>query len=435
MVGQIDTNSISFRFVLIAALTLAALIPLGLVSCVTSDRSENYELAAAAIGDSWGNRQQVGGPVVMIPIDEADDDTGAHVVVMPETLELTMATSHEYRRRGIFEVPVFEVEITANGEFSGLDMESLQQRFGALRFDQAFVAIGISDTTGIRSADIRWRGQELEIAPLPKGPIDSGISAPPTGLVAETAELAFGGGNFEIDLNLRGTRRFSVAPTGNTSTITMSSTWPHPSFIGRILPDKRDVGPDGFTASYTMSALARGLPEIFRSTSMMGNTLFIGEYVGFSALEPVNLYSSVERSIKYGILFVALTLVGLLCLELSTAVRFHFVHYAVTIIALALFFMTLLALAEYIGFTPSYLLSAALLTTMITWYAHGSIKKRRLTALVGAMLVALYSVMFLLLRLESYSLLVGTAVLLLTLGILMRTTRQLKPVAEGEGKD
>ena len=106
-----------------------------------------------------------------------------------------------------------------------------------------------------------------------------------------------------------------------------------------------------------------------------------------------------------------------------------------TIIALALFFMTLLALAEYIGFTPSYLLSAALLTTMITWYANGTIKVRRLTALVATMLVALYAVMYLLLRLESYSLLVGTAVLLLTLAILMRTTRQLTPVAGGEGKD
>ena len=48
------------------------------------------------------------------------------------------------------------------------------------------------------------------------------------------------------------------------------------------------------------------------------------------------------------------------------------------------------------------------------------------------MLVALYAVMYLLLRLEAYSLLVGTIVLLLTLAVLMRTTRRLSPVTEGE---
>ena len=96
--------------------------------------------------------------------------------------------------------------------------------------------------------------------------------------------------------------------------------------------------------------------------------------------------------------------------------------------------MTLLALAEYLGFTPSYILSATLLTTMISWYAHGTIRKRRLTALVASLLVSLYAVMYLLLRLESYSLLVGTAVLLLTLAILMRTTRHLKSPNRGESK-
>ena len=435
MANQVDTGSTSFRFVLIGALTLASLIPLGLVSCVASDRSNNYESAVNSIGMSWGREQRISGPVILIPIESKQDGGAAFVAVMPETFRLHMVSTHDVRKRGIFEVPVFELEASASGSFPALDLDELEQRYGPLRTDQTAVFVGISDTRGIRTADLRWGGQEKDLVPLPNGPFGSGISASLGRSLGGVVQLDLSSRDFEVDLILRGTRRFSVVANGDTSNITMESSWPHPSFMGRFLPDEREVGPSGFTASYTVSGLARGFPSIFRVFESGGDTGFAKESLGFDAFEPVNLYSSVSRSVKYGILFVALTLVGLLCLELSTGIRFYLVQYAVTIIALALFFMTLLALAEYIGFTPSYLLSAGLLTAMITWYAHGTIRKRRLTSLVASILVALYGVMYLLLRLESYSLLVGTAVLLLTLAILMRTTRQLKPLARSAGKD
>ena len=68
-----------------------------------------------------------------------------------------------------------------------------------------------------------------------------------------------------MDLSLRGTRSFSVVANGDVTTINMESTWPHPSFTGRFLPDEREVGPEGFTASYTVSGLARGFPSVFRA--------------------------------------------------------------------------------------------------------------------------------------------------------------------------
>lgn len=430
MSNRVNTGSTSFRFVLIAALTLASLIPLGLVSCVASDRDRNYREAVTSVGRSWGLEQRISGPLILIPIDDEDDED--FVAVMPEELDLQLAASHEFRRRGIFEVPVFEVEVSATGRFPAIDLKDLEENFGALRANQAMVSIGIQDTRGIRSASLGMDGAQPTLVTLPDGPFGSAVSAPLGPSAGESGETQMGGSAFEVGLSLRGTRRFSVVVNGDTSRVDMESTWPHPSFSGRFLPDEREVRPDGFSASYTVSGLARGFPSVMRASSSSQNAFFRDESVGFDVFEPVSLYSSVLRSIKYGILFVALTLVGLLCLELSTGIRFHFVQYGVTIIALALFFMTLLALAEYIGFGLSYLVSAALLTAMITWYAHGTIRQRRLTALVAAMLVALYAVMYLLLRLEAYSLLVGTLVLLLTLAVLMRTTRRLAPGKEGE---
>ena len=433
MNNRINTGSPSFRFVLIAALTLASLIPLGLVSCVASDRDNNYQEAVVSVGKSWGSQQRISGPLILIPIDDEDDED--FIAIMPEELDLQMSANHEFRRRGIFEVPVFEVEVSATGRFPAIDLKDLEENFGALRSGQAMVSIAIQDTRGIRSAGLRMDGAQANLVTLPDGPFGSAVAAATDLSPGESGETELGGRAFEVDLSLRGTRRFSVVANGDTSRVDLESTWPHPSFSGRFLPDEREVRSDGFSASYTVSGLARGFPSVLRVSSSASNAFFREESVGFDVFEPVGLYSSVRRSIKYGILFVALTLVGLLCLELSTGIRLHFVQYGVTIIALALFFMTLLALAEYIGFGFSYLVSAALLTVMIGWYAHGTIRQRRLTALVAAMLAALYAVMYLLLRLEAYSLLVGTIVLLLTLAVLMRTTRLLRPGNEGGSED
>ncbi|MYF11645.1 MAG: cell envelope integrity protein CreD, partial [Gammaproteobacteria bacterium] len=414
----------SFRFVLVGVLALASTIPLGLVGCVASDRNQNYEEAVSNVATSWGQAQRVSGPVILIPIAHEEED--AFVAVMPDALEVQVASTHEFRHRGIFDVPVFEMEVTGSGHFPAIDLAALGDRFGPLRTNQATVLIAIRDTRGIRNASLRINNRELNLVAIPDGPLGSGVSASDGGAGPDSLT-----GAFEFNLSLRGTRHSSVVPNADNATISIGSTWPHPSFTGRFLPDDSEVRTDGFAASYNVSGLARGFPSVFRISSSDNNAFFTQESVGLDLFEPVNMYTSVERSLKYGIMFVVLTLVGLLCLELSTGLRFHLVQYGVTIAALALFYLSLLALAEHIGFAASYIVSAALLTAMIVWYAHGSIRDTRFTALVAAMLVALYLLMYLLLRLESYSLLIGTMALLLTLGVLMRATRHLANPVEG----
>ena len=248
-----------------------------------------------------------------------------------------------------------------------------------------------------------------------------------TGLPADAAL----GGQFSIRLALRGSGRFSAVPVGDQSSVAMASTWPHPSFNGRILPDDHDVRSDGFTASWVTHQLGRGFASALHIPAGE-RQVFEDMDLGFSVFEPVNLYGSVLRSIKYGVLFVVLTLAGLLCIELSMGLRFHYVQYGVTAVALVLFFLTLLALAEHVGFTLGYSIAAALLTGMIGWYVHGSTQSRSLTALGMGVLAVLYAVLYGLVRLESFALLAGTGVLLLALAMLMWATRKLAATALSE---
>ena len=426
-VFRFDPRSISWRFVVVGAVIVASMIPLQLVSCTVDDREWYRNKAVRDVAAAWGGQQRIAGPIMVIPIDNSESEGGEedNVWVMPKQVDVVVATHHELRQRGIFETPVFSADIAVEGAFAPLDLEGLRSRFGALRLDLASLVMGISDPRGIRDATLVWREGQVTLSATSdhgSGPIQGGL----VGALADAAEL---GGAFSLKMDLRGTQRFSVVPVGDGSTVAMQSTWPHPSFDGGLLPDTRDITTDGFTASWTARDLARGFPSVMKISSTDGD-YFEDKDLGFSVFEPVDLYSSVERSIKYGVLFVVLTLVSVLCLELSIGIRFHFVQYCVTSVALVLFFLTLLALAEHVGFTLGYVAAAAVLTGMIGWYAYDSTGNRRLAVASFGSLAVLYAGLYALLRLEDFALLVGTVVLLAALGMLMRVTRGLTPTAE-----
>ena len=357
-------------------------------------------------------------------------ETVQRVTVAPRELDMRIDSRHEMRQRAIYSTPVFHLEVAATGAFEPLDLDALQARFGSARLDQAEVVVGVSDSRGLRGASFTWDGTAI---PLEAG---GGALGSPA-LHAVVAHDVVDGASFTLSLDLRATRRISAVPVGDRSTLEINSSWPHPSFDGRFLPDSHDIGEAGFSASWTVHKLARGFPSISAVSHPLDGLPEIARMssldVGFGAYEPVNLYKSVQRSLKYGVLFIALTLVSILCLELLTGLRFHFVQYGVVGIALALFFITLLALAEHIGFTLGYAVAATVLTIMIAGYAHASTKNVRLGIVTAATLSGLYGVLFVLLRLESFALLVGAAILLLMLGVVMSATRRLTPTAVDDG--
>ena len=70
-----------------------------------------------------------------------------------------------------------------------------------------------------------------------------------------------------------------------------------------------------------------------------------------SLIQPVDLYSQVNRATKYGFLFIGFTFLALLMFDVIGGVRVSAVEYLLMGAALVLFFVLLLAFAEVIGFT------------------------------------------------------------------------------------
>ena len=427
---NLDASSFagSIRFVVIGLLMAVLMPPLAIVSCVVDERRHYYDEAVDGIAAAWGGRQRIAGPVLLIPLVPRErDDRAESVMVMPERFDLRMDASHQMRQRGIFSAPMFDVDVTATGSFAPLDLAQLAARYGELELNRASIAIGVSDPRGVREAALAWTAHGMqEKAVALSASAGHGLVEP--GLFGTLSGLE-DGGSFSFTLALRGAKRLSAVPVGDRSVIEIASTWPHPSFDGRFLPDRHEVRDDGFDASWTTLHLARGLPPIAALSAVEGDP-FVQKDLGFTIVEPVNLYASVNRSVKYGVLFVVLTLVSVLCLELATGMRFHVVQYGVAGVALVLFFLTLLALAEHVGFAAGYAVAALLLTGMIAWYAYGASRNPRLGIAAAATLAALYAVLYVLLRLESFALLVGVAVLLVALAMVMRVTKRLTPMAQ-----
>ena len=142
-------------------------------------------------------------------------------------------------------------------------------------------------------------------------------------------------------------------------------------------------------------------------------------------VEPVDLYSRVDRSVKYGFLFIGFTFLAMLMFDVIGGVRVSPVEYLLMGAALILFFVLLLAFAEVIGFTPAYLLASAAIAGLNTAYSAAVLGSWRRGGFIGALLVGLYAVLYVLLSLEAFSLLIGSLLLFAALAGVMYATRRV----------
>ena len=105
-----------------------------------------------------------------------------------------------------------------------------------------------------------------------------------------------------------------------------------------------------------------------------------------SLVQPVDLYSQVNRAAKYGFLFIGFTFLAFLMFDVIGGVRVSAVEYLLVGAALVLFFVLLLAFAEVIGFTPAYVVASAAIAGLNTAYSAAVLKSWRRAGFIGGLL-------------------------------------------------
>ena len=340
----------------------------------------------------------------------------------PQRLDIDAGIRTEERYRGIYSVPVYTSTLEISGKFN------LPAYYGIeagrdIRWRDAFLSLGMGDVRGIRDGlSLKWQGQEVDF--LPGG----GIAPFPQGVHADlkslhsVSEKSFA---FAIALKLAGTERLNVVPVGVDTRVSMYSPWPHPGFIGRFLPETRSVDAQGFQASWAVSHFSTNMVEAFESCvggqcADLDNTQF-----GVSFLQPVDVYSLTDRALKYGILFIGLTFGVFFLFEILKRMAIHPVQYGLVGLALAVFYQLLISLSEHMAFCTAYLIAAAASISLITFYVcyvlHGALRGLGFGGILGL----LYGMLFLILKSEDHSLLMGSILVFLALASAMYLTRNV----------
>ena len=443
----------------------ALIVPLVFVYALVNDRQGQSRVAQDSITAGWGGPQIVAGPVAVVPFKTTqiqNEEVGGKTVsrtievekllyISPVTNTVATVLKPQERRKSIYRSVLYEAAVNGKARFA---LPADLARFGVtpdrLEWHRAELRMGTSDARGLtKGGRFIANGKPLSVEPG-RGP----------GATGGQGFFAFldwdGAGALDVDysFSLRGSRSLSLVPRGGQTKWDIASSWPSPSFGGAFLPEERNISDKGFKAAYTVDKLALGQapvatedlgpPVVSDDLGMAYPSIAVAsapgqaEAIGGQSLavtvglvEPVDLYSRVDRSVKYGFLFIGFTFLAFLMFDIVAGARVAAAEYLLTGAGLVLFFVLLLAFAEVIGFTAAYLLASAAIIGLLTAYSAAVLGSWRRARFIGALLLGLYALLYVLLSLEAWSLLIGSVLLFVALAGVMYATRKVDWSAVG----
>ena len=458
MVGAGGERTPGFKLLLTILVGLALTIPLFSVYLLSWDRQSQAREARQSITAGWGGPQAMSGPVLVIPyranatetvVENGKSVTRTNQVtreltLAPEAIELSTEVKPDVRKRSIYEVVVYDAHASGKARFAfPPDLARTGVQPADMDLSRAELRFGLSDARGLgANPRVLVAGKPLRLQP-------GGGSSGGRGFFAWIDASALPTQRIAVDFayDFRGNEALSLAPQAGDTRWTVRSSWQNPSFGGDFLPNARTVGTKGFDAAYRIGNLALGRSLVSTSgavapaapTPQTRDAEYARPTDGDSAqtaqinlIQPVDLYSQVNRATKYGFLFIGFTFLALLMFDVIGGVRVSAVEYLLMGAALVLFFVLLLAFAEVIGFTLAYILASAAIAGLNTAYSAAVLGSWRRAAFIGALLVGLYAVLYILLSLEAFSLLIGSLLLFAALAGVMYATRSIDWTARRE---
>ncbi len=406
---ETKTNSNSKRMVIkvsfIAAISLLLLIPLTMIKGVIKSREQTKYAVTEEVANSYAKQQTVSAPYLTSNIvkekivDKRIEPSGKQTYI--EDYD-TYCSQVDYKadvvtdmlHRSIYDVIVYNSKIQISGKIP-VSEQSINARSNKFRFS-------LTDKKGFSNpSQLTFGGQTFDIN-RESNEFVAEVVFPKETKSGDTVD-------FEITFDLKGTESLFFNPSrdGNT-TLAISSSYPHPSFQGEMLPNHREVKDDGFNATWSVSN--------YNSS--------IYDDMGVMFIELANPYQQSMRSAKYGMLIIVLVFVAGLFVEFLTRKEINPVQYAVIGLSLVLFYSLLVAFSEFITFGVAYII-ATMMTTVALMFYFRAILKSRSAYMLGAFVALVYALNYMLLQMETYALLSGSLVLFLLLCAVMYITANI----------
>lgn len=435
-------RQLAIKVLSIFILGMLLLIPTGMVKYKVYERQGYLEQAKSAVAQSWTGEQLVITPVLVIPYRAlgskasgfytekghpvgAKEETRKLSVVLPDQVTNQFDISNKRVFKGIYEVPVYDSQLSLSGQFSAAKLQrhldDIRSTAGFKSMEEPYLAVHISDMRGIDQPPILMINKEAVV--LQPGSQLNGLS---TGLhgVLDGVERLKEALTFSLNISLRGMGAFSFLALADNAETRMHSDWPHPEFVGASLPKDREISRDAFSARWTSSRYANNGADLLNTClSNRQCQALIALSSGVNFIEPVDIYLQSERSIKYAMLFIGLSFITFFIFEHITRQPIHPIQYAFVGLAISVFYLLLISLAEHIEFHWAYLIGVACCSSLIVFYVRYMLRSLRSAILFGAMIAGLYALLYVIVQAEDFALLMGSILVFLVLAVLMYVTR------------
>jgi inner membrane protein len=430
------------KLLVIGFLIVLLLVPLGKVESLVGERVAMRQTAAQRVAESWGGVQTTAGVLLAIPVETTRvvvEQTAAGretqrtevdrnvLYVLPDTLEVDANVELTSRTVGLYTTPVYTSRVRIAGEFVNRDFAHLleEKQGRAVKWTEARLLVLNSESRALRAVDdLSVAGENLPVAAdAYAGSAGISTSVPVTAL-RESASIPF-----RVKLTLAGSSQLNFLPLARKAGITVKSDWPHPKFEGAPAPLDPQISEQGFSAHWSVLEINRNFGQSWYDSEVRpgepAEQSFARSGVGVTFYEPVDIYQRNYRAVHYAVLLIGITFLTFFLWEHLSGIAIHGMQYLMVGLALALFYLLLLALSEHMSFDVAYGISAGALVGLITVYLTGVLRRAPLALGAGAGLATLYTMLYWILRSEDYSLLMGALLLFGVLAILMIATRRI----------
>ncbi|MDA3900710.1 MAG: cell envelope integrity protein CreD [Spirochaetes bacterium] len=384
---------------IILGLILGLLIPIQIVKSMVDERKERQEDVYDEISNRWGSPVTFGGVFIV----------SGKEIITAKSADIQCEMKTEIRRKGIFKVPCYNIELTINAEFetSAISGKESTINFNVLHYGNVEInQVKINDkTTSIKNKAIstnRTRYSYEIITLNPKSTIKS-VSA-----------------SFKI----RGSEAINFVDQAENTKVKLSADWGDPNFTGK-LPLKREITKTWFSSEWISTSEVLLLKDVSINESDE-------EAFGVSLFVPTSIYQQTDRVLKYALLFILLTFALFFVFEHIYALNIHPFQYLLVGAALTVFYMLLLALSEHIRFGLAYLTASAAVVMLVSLYCRSVLNQKTRALLMALFLTVLYSFLFVLIQMQQFTLLVGSVGVLTLLAATMFFTRNIDWYAQQE---
>jgi inner membrane protein len=431
--GFFEKNKTIIKGFLIGFLILIMLIPAALIQELVHEREQRQKEVIREISSKWATSQTIVGPVMMVPYKEYQRDKDGKVLeykrtvyLLPEQLKVEGSLAPEVRHRSLYDVTLYKSAEKLSGMFSLKPLEKLNLIPANIVWNESRLIVGINDARGLEEeVKLNWNGQAITLeAGVPDNSlVENGLSTPVT--IDSQNNISF-----SMDIKMKGSELLYFTPVGKTTEVNLKAPWKDPAFDGQYLPVSSQISDAGFSATWKVLQVSRNYPQCWIDNKYdLRNSAF-----GVRLIQPADSYAKTERSVKYAILFIALTFTVFFFLELFQKQQIHPLQYILVGMALCIFYTLLLSVSEYTGFNPAYAIASIATVSLVGLYVWSIFKKGRIAAGFTAALAGLYTYIYVLIQLQDYALLFGSIGLFIIIAVLMYFSRKIDWYNSGNPK-